>query len=430
MPGSPAAGGLGQIDAHAARRCATVRAVLRQREFRLLFLSQSVSLLGDGMTRVALAFAVLSVGGSASDVGLVLAASILPMVASLLVGGVVADRTSRRGVMVAADLVRLATQGAMAALLIGGEAEVWSLALLAGAGGAATGFFNPAATGLLPAVVEPEEFQRANGIRAVSMAAGEIAGPILAGVLVAAAGAGWALAVDAASFGVSAAFLTRLQIPKRAGARIAAAPFIVDLREGWREFRARTWVWTFVVSIGLGNMLWGAWSALGPVIADRDLGGAAAWGAVLAAMGAGGVAGALIAIRMRPRRPLVLVALLYPVMALPLAALAGGAALPLLAAAALATGVALMLGNTVWESTLQRHVPGASLSRVSAYDWFGALAFRPVGLALWGPLSVAIGLSKSLWLAFALQIALGLGLLALRSTRRLQEAPEPVATVS
>src|SRR3954471_5610025 len=131
--------------------------MLRQRDFRLYFIGQSISLFGDGMTRVALAFAALEVGGSASDVGLVLAARTLPEIACVLVGGVVADRASRRGLMVAADVARLLSQGAMAALLIAGEAEIWTLALLAGIGGAATGFFNPASTGLLPTLVAPED---------------------------------------------------------------------------------------------------------------------------------------------------------------------------------------------------------------------------------------------------------------------------------
>src|SRR3954447_1807655 len=367
------------------------------------------------MTRVALAFAALEVGGSASDVGLVLAARTLPEIGCVLVGGVVADRTSRRRLMVAADCARLVSQGAMAALLIAGEAHVWTLALLAAVGGAATGFFNPASTGLLPAVVKPEDLQRANGMRATSLAAGEVAGPIVAGLIVSAAGAGWALAVDAASFGASAAFLMLLRSDgrTRGAADDGSSSFVGDLRDGWREFTARTWVWVFVATLGLGNMVWGAWSALGPVVADRDLGGAAAWGTVLAAMGAGGVVGALTAIRVAPRRPLVLVAGSFGLMSLPLALLAAGLPVGPLAVGALLGGVALMLGNTVWEATLQRSIPGESLGRVSAYDWFGALAFRPLGLALWGPVSVAIGLSEALWLAFALQLVVAGVLLVL-----------------
>jgi hypothetical protein len=316
--------------------------------------------------------------------------------------------------------------------VISGRADVLSLALLAGVGGAASGFFNPAGTSLLTAVVPAEDLQRANGLRATSMAAGEVAGPIVAGLIVAASGAGWALAVDAASFGVSAVFLSRLRVDGRSE-KTSASParpssFLGELRDGWREFRARTWVWAFVLAIGVGNMVWGAWSALGPVVAQRDLGGAAAWGTVLAAMGAGGVAGALLAIRAQPRRPLVVVALACITLPLPLALLGAQAPVAVLSIGSLLGGVALTLGNTVWESTLQRNIPGESLGRVSAYDWFGALAFRPLGLALWGPVSIAIGLSSSLWLACGVQFAVGVVLLALPLTWRLsaaKRAPAP-----
>jgi MFS family permease len=236
--------------------------VLRLREFRLLFFAQAVSWLGDRMVGIALAFAVLSLGGSPAEVGLVLAFRLVPLVATLLVGGVVADRVSRRAVMVIADLVRLVTQGAIAALLIAGAAEIWMLAVLSGLTGAATGFFNPASTGILPAIVAPERLQEANGVRATVLSGGEIAGPVLAGVLIAAVGPGWALAVDAVSFAASAAFLARLRLPERAVRE--AGSFVADLREGWGVFRSLTWVWTFVLAAGIGNMLWGAWSALGP----------------------------------------------------------------------------------------------------------------------------------------------------------------------
>jgi MFS family permease len=251
-------------------------AVLRDRDYRLLFAGQAASLLGDGMVSVALAFAALELGGSVSDVGLVLAARMVPLVACLLVGGVVADRVSRRGVMVAADCVRGLSQGTMAALLISGSAEVWMLAALAGVTGAGTGFFNPASTGLLPSVVAPERLQQANGLRGTAQATGEIAGPAIAGVLVATAGAGWAIAIDAATFAISAVMLAALRVRPR-DAR-ASTRFLRDLRDGWTAFTARTWVWAFVAGAAFGNLCWGAWSALGPVIADRDLGGATAWG--------------------------------------------------------------------------------------------------------------------------------------------------------
>jgi MFS family permease len=395
--------------------------VLRRRDFRLLFVGQGVSVLGDRMVVVALAFAVLEVGGSASAVGLVLASATLPLVGTVLIGGVVADRTSRRTVMIAADLVRLVSQGAMATLLITGGAEVWTLALFAGITGAATGFFNPASTGLLPEVVPAEELQPANALRSTAVSAGEIAGPLIAGVLVAAAGAGWAIAVDAATFAVSAACLVRLRAAGRP--QREPATFLADLRDGWSAFRSRRWVWTFVAYFAIGNMLWGAWSALGPIVADRELGGAAAWGTVLAAVGIGALAGSLLATGARPSRPLVHVAFMEGLFVLPLAFLAAGSPVALLACAAFVSGIGLMLGMSVWESTLQRHVPAESLSRVASYDWFGSLAFAPLGLALWGPLAGAIGITTALWLAFGLLAATVVSLLALPDTRRLQGAP-------
>ncbi len=397
--------------------------VLRGREFRLLFSGQAVSVLGDRMAVVALAFAVLEIGGSASEVGLVLAAGAFPLVATVLAGGVVADRASRRAVMVVADLVRVASQATMAALLIAGVAEVWMLALLAGVTGAATGFFSPASTGLLPEVVLVEQLQPANALRASAVSTGEILGPLVGGVLVAAAGAGWAIGIDAATFAVSAACLAMLRVPARVAAR--GSSFVADLREGWVAFRSRRWVWTFVVYFAIVNLLWGAWSALGPIVAERDLGGAAAWGTILAAMGVGALAGSLLAAHVKPRRPLLFAALADGLFALPLAFLAAGSSATLIACGALLSGAGMSLAISVWESTLQRHVPGESLSRVSSYDWFGSLAFYPLGLAIWGPIAASLGISASLWLAFGLAAAVTVALFSVPEIRHLPPAPAP-----
>ena len=370
------------------------------------------------MVTISLAFAVLAIGGSASAIGLVLAVRTGSLLISLLLGGVVADRVARRAVMVGADLARLVTQGLLAALVIAGEAEVWSIALLTGLGGIATGFFNPASTGLLPAIVAPERLQQANGVRATVMSAGEIGGPVLAGVLVAAAGAGWALAVDAATFGASALLLMGVRVPGRV--ERAATGFWEDLREGWTTFRSTTWVWTFVLWASIANVTVGAWNVLGPVVAARELGGAAAWGAINAALGAGALLGGLAAIRHLPRRP-VLAAALTGFAELPaLALLAMGAHTAALAAGALVVGVGMMFGNTVWESALQRHIRPEALSRVSAYDWFGSFAFAPLGLAIWGPIAAATGIGPALWLSAGVALVSTVALLCVRDVRRLQ----------
>jgi MFS family permease len=390
-------------------------AVLRVRDFRLVFGAFAVSVLGDRMVTIALAFAVLELGGSASDVGIVLAARTLPIVATLLIGGVVADRVARQRVMVAADLARLASQGLLGVLLITGEPPIWTLAVLSGLTGMATGFFNPASTGLLPAVVAPEQLQEANGLRATAMSGGEIVGPAVAGVLVATVGPGWALAIDGVTFGVSAAFLARLSLPKRLARE--ASSFVHDLRAGWVEFRSRSWVWSIVAAASLGNMLWASFSVLGPVVADRDLGGAAAWGIVMGAMGVGALVGSVIAIRVRPHRPLVLSLFCVGLFAIPPALLAAGAPVALLAVGTFLAGVGMMLGISLYESTFQRRIPADVLSRVSSYDWFGSLALQPVGLAIWGPIAAAIGIEEALWLAAALLLASIMAPLAIREVR-------------
>ncbi len=405
----------------------TTRDVLRIREFRLLFAGHGVSVLGDRMVVVALAFAVLELGGSVSEVGLVLSASWVPAVASVLVGGVVADRISRRTVMVGADLIRFGSQGAMAALLISGSAEIWMLAALAGVTGGATGFFNPAATGLLPDVVPADGLQPANALRATAASVSEILGPVAAGLIVAAAGAGWAIAADALTFAVSGACLAALRLGRRPEREHAS--FLRDLRDGWIAVRSRTWLWTSIVYFAVTNVLWGAWTALGPVVADRELGGAGPWGIVIGATGVGALLGSVLATRIRPSRPLLFVALMEGLFAMPLAFLAAGASVPALALGAALSGAGVMLGMSVWETTLQRGVPPQSLSRVASYDWFGSYAFYPLGLAAWGWIAGAIGVQSALWLAFGLFAAAALAFVAVPAVRT-YSAPRADAPVT
>jgi hypothetical protein len=399
--------------------------VLREREYRVFFLGQAVSLLGDGMVNVALAFAVLDLTGSASELGLVLAARMLPLVGFLLAGGVMADRLPRRTVMIAADLVRVASQGAIAALLIAGVAEVWQLAALSAVTGSATAFFNPASTGLMPAVVSTERLQQANALRGLAMAAGQIAGPALAGVLVAGAGAGWALAVDAATFAVSVAFLVRLRVPVME--RLAVRSLLADLSEGWDTFRSLTWLWTFVAAATIGNFVSAASGVLGPLVAKEALGGATAWALIVSALGVGSLAGGVLALHVAPRRPMLMATLPLYLFAAPLAMLALELPAVYIAAVSLLAGAGLMISNTIWETTLQRHVPPAALSRVSAYDWFGSLAFQPIGFAIWGPAAELAGVSPTLWVAFSIQMVTTTALLLVPSIRQLRGGPPETA---
>ncbi len=324
--------------------------------------------------------------------------------------------------MVIADVVRIGSQGFLAVALIAGFAEIWMLAALAGVAGIAGGFFGPAATGLLPEVVPPDELQQANALRSTAMSTGEMLGPAIGGVIVAVAGPGYAFALDALTFAASAVWLAMMRVPP-VRERHEETGFVADLVEGWQAFRSRTWVWAFVAYFAIANMFWGAYLALGPVVADRDLGGAAAWGAVMAAFGAGALAGSILAVRAEPSRPLLFCALTEGLFVLPLAFLAASTNVPVLALGAFLSGAGMTLGMSVWDSTLQRHIPPESLSRVSSYDWFGSMAFTPVGLALWGPIAVGIGIQESLWLAFGLMVASICVLISIPAIRALPAYP-------
>jgi hypothetical protein len=398
--------------------------VLRERDYRRLFAAQATSLLGDQMVTVALAFGILDRGGSASDVGIVFAARALALIAFLLGGGVVGDRLPRRAVLVTSDVVRVGSQGAIAAVLLSGGHAVWPLAALSALTGAANGVFNPTATGFLPEVVSAARVQEANALRSLASSAGRIAGPLVAGLLVATAGAGWALAVDAATYAVSAVLVARISVTGRR-AHDAPTPdtFLTELRTGWTAFRTRTWLVAIVASAAAGNFVLGAWKVLGPEVAKTDLGGVGAWAAITAASGAGGVLGGLLALRLAPRRPLVFAMLAFGLFYLPMALLALPAAAAVIAVAAFAGEIGMVLANTVWESTLQRHVEPHLLSRVSAYDWLGSFVFDPIGLAVWGPVAALTGTGDALWIAAAVGVLSIVAPLLVPAVRALPAAP-------
>jgi MFS family permease len=396
---------------------------LQEREFRLYFTGQLVSLLGDAVTPFALAWAVLDLTGSARDLGFVIAAGTAPLVLFLLVGGVFADRLPRRGVMLTADVARMAVQAATAALLLSHTARIWELVVLQALAGTGTAFFNPASTGLTPMTVSAGRLQEANALRGMSMGLTQFAGPALAGILIVTVGPGYALAIDAASFGVSAFFLARLHLPPHVS--LPPQSFGRDLLDGWRDFTARSWVWLVVISASLGNMMSGAWLVLAAVWIKNGHGGAGAWTAILVVSAAGGVAGGVAVLRLRPRRPLLVGSIAVLPNAAPLIVLALRLPWQVLIVTALVTGFGNMVFNTLWETTLQQRIPPASLSRVSAYDWFGSLLCEPIGVALAAVVASAIGMSQTLWIAAAVTLVSIGALVAAPSVRQLRRVEEP-----
>ena len=304
---------------------------LRERDFRLLFVGQSISLVGSSITTIALAFAVLELDVSAPhryalDYGVVMAAGLVPLLAFLLVGGVWGDRLPRQWVMLVSDVVRFACQAVMAWLLVTHRATIWELVVLQFARGTAEAFFRPAQTGLVPQTVSGERLQQANALRGLSDSLGVTLGAALGGVLVAAVGSGWAIGFDSLSYLASASFLWGLRglapVPGRTAALAAAdagltagvgdsalalrdaaaepaGSFVRDLREGWTEFRSRTWLWVMVAEAAVFHLLIIApLMVLGPSVAEHGLGGPAAWGAILAAFGVGQVVGGAVGLRL------------------------------------------------------------------------------------------------------------------------------------
>jgi MFS family permease len=399
---------------------------LRERPFRLLWLGRTGSSIGDSLIPVALAFAVLRIGGGASGLGIVLAAFTIGRASFTVAGGVWADRLPRRAVMLTADLVRFGTQAATAALLLGGVARVWELALLQALAGAAGGFFTPASTALLPQAVSAPRLQQANALLSLSQSATNIFGPAASGGIVAAAGPGWVFAIDAASFLVSAFFLIGLRV--EAHVRPKAQRFWHDVAEGWHEVRRHRWLTAGFLGFALGNVGIGLWLVLGPVVSRQHLGGAQAWGLILMAGAIGGVLGGLVGYRVRPSHPVATAFAIWSVGAvLPFALVPPLPVVAIMAASAVLSAT-IIFGNTLWETAMQQEVRPDRLARVGSIDWLLSLCLMPAGQALAGPLSGAFGVRATLVVAGALMCVPNLCVLAfVREVRRLRrrDAPTP-----
>lgn len=408
------------------------RGALQSRNFRLLLACDVISGTGNAVAIVAIPFAVLAIGGSASDVGYVATAALIPMIAFLVAGGVAGDRLPRHKVMMAANSLQAVAQGMAAILVLTGYARVWQLLVLAALRGTGLGFYYPAAQGLLPQTVPDHDRTQANAISRTGRNSAGIGGAALGGILVGAAGPGWGLAADGASFAIAAAL--------RAGMRFPALPAAVpesplhQLREGWREFIARRWLWSIVAEFTIMSaVLAGTIDVLGPVVADARLGGAGSWGLILAGYGAGAILGGVVMFRYRPQRMLLVASIAAGFFAVLLFALAVPLTVPLITAAAVLVGITSEIFVVNWFTAMQQEIPPDLLSRLSAFDAMGSFALAPAGVAAAGPLAAALGTSAVLVLGGIVIIALTLAVLGVpevRQLRRRTAAAEPTAQVT
>jgi MFS family permease len=400
----------------------------RETDFRWLFLSQSISTTGDRLVLVALALLVTERTGSTTDLGIVIAAQTAALVTFLLIGGVWADRLPRHRIMVSTDLIRAGLHALLAALIFADALELWQLVAIEVGFGAAEAFFRPAYSGLVPQTVPEELIQQANAANGLAQTLAEFAGPALATVLVLTLGTGAAFAIDAGTFLLSAALLALVR-PRPRGAPARRSSILAELREGYGEVRSRPWVWVTIAVFAFHLVVgFAPYVVLGPSVAEARYGDPALWGWIAASVGLGTAGGALIALRWRPRLPLVTGVLAAVPFGLVLLAYALGAPLVLVVPCAILAGVGLALFSVWWETALAQRIPPGALSRVAAYDWMGSYALLPLGMVLIGVLADQLGATAVMGVAGSLAAVLVLLALVPRETRSLTQLAEAPAT--
>ena len=419
--------------------------VLAIRDFRLLLAERLIAPASVGFSMVGVSFAVLNATGSSSDLSFVLAAQIAPSLVFALIGGVAADRFPPQRVILAANVIMALGEGTFGLLVLAGRPALWAMICLEALTGTGMALFYPASQALLPRLVPPGMLQEASAISRMAMNTGLMSGAAAAGLLVAAAGPGWALSLCGIGMTSTVPMLLairsgrgdlRHRTGQAADGETHPAPnMLTELREGWAEFRSHTWLWVIVAQFCVVMMAWyGAFQVLGPVVAREHLGGPAAWGAITAADSFGLITGGLISLRFTPRRPTLFVVVIGGAVAISPLSLAMVLPLPTVCVASFSLGVFIEMMMVQWTVTMARNIPPDKLARVSSYDVLGSVMAMPAGALIAGPLGAAIGTSAAQYAAAAaIVIASALALIprdvrAMRSNGLVRPQGEPRGT--
>lgn len=379
---------------------------LRHRDFRLLWIGQAISLAGDGIYLVAIAWIVYDISNSPGSLAIVGLAWTLPQVAGLLLAGVLSDRFERRRLLVIADLIRFAAIGTIAALAYADVAELWHLVVLVVFYGFGQALFQPAFTAIVPEIIPREELLQANAMRELLEPLGmRFIGPALGGALIAVFGVGTAFLIDALTFVASA--LAVVGIQRRPPLRSDAGSMWRDLAEGFAYVRAHAWLWGTLLGAALFLLFtFGPFEVLLPYIIRNELGGdAATFGVVLAAGGAGSIFGAVLVGRIGlPRRHVTFMWAAWTLgdgLIIALAFAETAWVMCLVSFANFALGTAALV---VWNTLMNTLVPPELLGRVSSLDWFVSIGLTPVSFAITGPVASVLGARETLALAGVLGI--------------------------
>ncbi len=381
--------------------------VLGFRDFRLLLADRLIAPASVGFSIVGVSFAVLKATNSPADLSYVLAAQIAPVLVFALIGGVAADRFPPQRVIVAANVLMALGEGTFGVLVLTHRPPLWAMIGLEAITGTGVALFYPASQALLPRLVPRGLLQEASAISRMAMNTGQMAGAAVAGLLVAVAGAGWALLLCGIGMVTTVPLLLSIRgsRPGAGGEPASPSSMLTELREGWSEFRSHTWLWVIVAQFCIVMMAWyGAFSVLGPVVARQHLGGPAAWGAITAADAFGLIAGGLVSLRFTPRRPMLFVVLIGGAIAISPLSLAMVLPLAAVCAASFGLGVFVEMMMVQWTVTMARNIPSDKLARVSSYDVLGSVMAMPAGALIAGPLGTAIGISQAQYAAAAVII--------------------------
>ena len=391
--------------------------------FRTLLIARIISNIGNGLGPIALAFGVLSLeGATPTSLSIVMAAQLGPMVVFMLFGGVLADRYPRALVVGTSDIFLSGFVVANGIMLINGSATVMSMAIIAFISGSLNALWWPAFAGLVPEVVPEEDLQSANSVIGLGANAANIAGTVAGGIIVAGIGAGWAMVTDGISFFIAGILVFTLRKFGKTRDTTEHTPSVFeDLAHGWKEFSSRSWVVTVVAGYCILNMIFDSvLGVVGPVHAEQELGGPKPWSYILAALSVGMMAGVLVSLKVRPKRPLLIALVAQLGVATWIFTIGVTNWIPLIMVSAFFAGIAFDFFFVLWQTAMQSNIPRESLSRVSSYDAFGSLVFAPFGLVIAGPITERIGTEQTLigmGIIFAVVLAAMLSVASVRNLR-------------
>jgi MFS family permease len=397
----------------------------RHRGFSALALSRFISNVGNGISPVALAFGVLALpGATAKDLSIVMAARMFPMIALMLFGGVIGDRFKRNRIVGGADVIGSGFAAVSAISLIIGHSSVFLLALMGALFGILNALWWPAMSGVLPEILPKAKLQHGNAVISMSNNIGYVVGALVGGTLVTAFGSGWALLVDAITFLLAGLLVWNLDLPTIV--REAKNTVFQDLKSGWFEFIARSWVVTMVIAFAIINLAFESMlQVLGPLNFADIASGPKFWSYNLAALTLGMISGSLISLKVHFPRPLFFAMLVVAASSVWDFSLAMKSPLWISLFCAYLSGMAVDIFVVIWSSSLQSHIPEESYSRVVAYDAFGSYALSPLGIALAGPLAQAFGVSTIIYMTGAMTLLAALLSLFVKSVRDLKPVVNP-----